>query len=90
MRRRSLPVKRQSVIIGSIAAVSFLLMTILSFGGDLFSVNEIPFFFRNGQEIAVRGTFEDCVSTKLLAICYPGFRSDDGVYFVLVYPDTDD
>ncbi|WP_148680856.1 hypothetical protein [Candidatus Nitrososphaera gargensis] len=91
--RSSLLIKRQLAIIGSIAAVAAvaLFMTIFSFGADdSFSITEIPFFFMNGQEITVRGTFEECAPTKMLLICYPGFRSDDGNYFVLTDHDTKD
>jgi hypothetical protein len=89
----SLLIKRQLVIIGCIAAVAALALyiTIISFGaGDSFSLAEIPFFFMNGQEITVRGTFEECVPTKMLAICYPGFLSDNGAYFVLTDHDIRD
>lgn len=90
--RSSLLIKRQLMIIGGIAAVSavMLFITIRSFGGDSFSPAEIPFFFMNGQEITVRGMFVECVPTKMLDICYPGFRSDNGAYFVLTDHDIHD
>lgn len=79
-----LGIKGQLAVIGCITAVAAvaLFMVILSFTGFRFSLSDIPYFFLNEQEITIDGKF-DCVPNRTLAICQPGFQSNDGKYFLV-------
>jgi hypothetical protein len=77
-------IKRQLVMIGlgTAAAAVTLALTIISFGGDTFSLADIQFLFLNQQEVTIEGKFVECVPTKRVQPCYMGFQSNDGAYFV--------
>jgi hypothetical protein len=50
------------------------------------SLADFQFFFLNQQQVTIDGTFAECVPTKNVQPCYPGFKSDSRAYFIL----TDD